>query len=155
MADVGKRKSSDITFCANISLQYKDKLEKQNILKNRIYSFNSSDTWNDILYELLNETDSNIDKCDTVEISVSKSLNGGELFHPDCEEEIHILYEFNKNLKYVNFIITKEFCPESRTEIDNGACSSSKENAFEIMMSSTQKIEKQPRPKEGLRLTGL
>lgn len=153
---VGKWKhesSGEITFCCNISVNYVNQPEKRNILKNRIYSFNCSDSWNDLLADLLSETDIHVEKTDTIELSVAKSLAGAELFHPDCDEEISVLHKFDKTLKYVNFCITKEHPPEISPEDTK---TSSSTNAFSLMMEVPRKIEKSPKMRaQGPRFTGL
>ncbi|WAR23522.1 hypothetical protein MAR_037191 [Mya arenaria] len=151
---VGKWKhesSGEITFCCNISVNYVNQPEKRNILKNRIYSFNCSDSWNDLLADLLSETDIHVEKTDTIELSVAKSLAGAELFHPDCDEEISVLHKFDKTLKYVNFCITKEHPSEISPEDTK---TSSSTNAFSLMMEVPRKIEKSPKMRaQGPRFT--
>lgn len=108
-ASGGKRSSpedsSTIPLCVSIQLNGERKIS------NRIYSFDSDDTWKQILTEVALEMDktdmSRLKTATRGEISVqlSSKLHGSEIFYPDIEEEIKVVRQFDKSLKYVTYKI--------------------------------------------------
>ena len=73
----------------------------KHILKNRIYGFYQDWTWGDIIHDLSSEFMKPISKSDTVEVSVSSSLNAMsmDVIHPDLSEPVKIVHSFDKSLK--------------------------------------------------------
>jgi len=71
------------------------------------------ETWEDILKDLLEDSNFIFGKADTVDVCLTSSLHGMEAFHLDLTEQISVALSltFDKTLKYVKFIIDK-FCPE-------------------------------------------
>ena len=65
----------------------------KHILKNRIYGFDQDWTWGNIIQDLSSEFEEPISKSDTVEVSVSSSLNvmPMEVIHPDLLEPVKIV----------------------------------------------------------------
>ena len=63
------------------------------------------ETWEDVLKDLLEDSNFIFGKADTVDVCLTSSLYGMEAFHPDMTEQIYVALGFDKTLKYVKFII--------------------------------------------------
>lgn len=83
-------KIPSLTFCFNVFVSYKDKSSQA--VKNSISKFDADDTWEDVLLDLYQEP---LKKTDKITVSVSKSTNAPEKFHPDLWESIQTLSDFD------------------------------------------------------------
>jgi hypothetical protein len=125
-----------ITFSSTIRLKYKQNTKVTPIVVNRLYSFPSRYTWSEVVHELTtdNEKDSfHIDKLDEVCITVSDKVSNGIQFEPDLEEEIRVVHDFDKRLKYVIFDIMRDW---PSTFDKSGDENNNTTNAFDIMMKN-------------------
>lgn len=108
-------------------------------------------TWEEVLHDLLDESDHDLSKTDTVEVCISKTSKSAEVFHPDFLEPISVIRQFDKDLKYVTFKIEK-----STSSTDKLQTTKTAQNAFSILMGSSE-CKKHPKQKaeDGLRFTAL
>lgn len=86
-----KRKLSDLeddsqyfTLCSNVKVKT---AEVKSPVRNRIFEYRISDTWFDVLYDLLRDTDIQLRKNENIQVCVSSKLNGTESFYPDILEQ--------------------------------------------------------------------
>lgn len=125
-----------ITLSSTVKIKYKQTSKVVPLIVNRIYSFSKHCTWNDVLNDLTADGDHDIDKLDEVTVTVSDKLGNGVTFEPDFEEPIHVVYNFDKKLKYVQFDVIRDSEP---TDPNNNANVPKVPNAFDALMSkSTQ-----------------
>ena len=102
------------------------------------------ETWEDVLKDLLEDSNFIFGKADTVDVCLTSSLHEMETFHPDMTEQISVALTFDKALKYVKFIIDK-FCPESE---ENKTSSQNQTDAFKMMMTERSSCTKAPKLKD-------
>jgi len=119
----GKRKERDgslLTLCSNVNIRESD--STKNIIRNRLYEYETDMTWKDILNELLDEIPgTSIGKADTVAVALTPKLNSNisECFYPDIDETISVVKEFDDRLKYATFEIEKFSCQPAAKETTN------------------------------------
>jgi hypothetical protein len=91
-----------IPLCCNASVK-----GGEHFIKNKIFRYSMDETWEDVLKDLLEDSNFIFGKADTVDVCLTSSLYGMEAFHPDMTEQISVALTFDKTLKYVKFIIHK------------------------------------------------
>ncbi|CAC5366711.1 unnamed protein product [Mytilus coruscus] len=70
----------------------------------------------------------------------------GVAFEPDFNEEIRVVYEFDKRLKFVQFDILRDTPPSSSDDNNNNQTNSNTQNAFDVLMgkATTKANSKMP-----------
>ncbi|WAR24991.1 ARM10-like protein [Mya arenaria] len=89
--------ASILTFCYSVFINIDGKLNQ--IAKNKISSFESTNTWEDVLSDFMNKANVTLQKTDSVTISVCKNSTDVESFHPDISESISVLNTFDCSIK--------------------------------------------------------
>ncbi|XP_052781048.1 uncharacterized protein LOC128217737 isoform X2 [Mya arenaria] len=142
--------ASILTFCYSVFINIDGKLNQ--IAKNKISSFESTNTWEDVLSDFMNKANVTLQKTDSVTISVCKNSTDVESFHPDISESISVLNTFDCSLKYVTYNIKRESdIDDQNNNVDGDEASHS--NAFTMMMQGEN--SKKPKTKtDGNRVTG-
>lgn len=133
-----------IALSSSVRIKYKDASKVLPIVVNRLYSFSKRCTWNDVLNDLTTDDGHNIDKLDEVTVSVSDKMANGVTFEPDFAEEIRVVHDFDKRLKYVQFDIIRDAPPSN--DKNNNQTNSNAQNAFDVLMrkANTQANSKVP-----------
>ncbi|XP_033743220.1 uncharacterized protein LOC117329392 [Pecten maximus] len=117
--------------------------------------FGVGDTWNEVLDELLHtgtHSPSLPGKTDVVELSLA-AKNSITVFHPHMDEAIEVAQNLDNTLKYATFKVIKS---TTTTESESNPTSTSKRNAFSVLMSSATELSKFAKHKDatGQKFTG-
>ncbi|XP_048753853.2 uncharacterized protein LOC125665239 [Ostrea edulis] len=135
---MGDRKALSST----VKIKYKHTSKVVPIIVNRLYSFSKHCTWNEVLNDLTADGDHNIDKLDEVTVTVSDKLANGVTFEPDFEEQIQVVHNFDKKLKYVQFDVIRDLEPNNN--VPKGQNPPTCPTAFDVLMRKSSTLTKLP-----------
>ena len=139
------------TLCISISMN-----NKSNICSNKLYEYTYDYTWQDIFSDVvdsLDDDDFQPHKTDEVSVSVTDKLSGTVVFHPDMLEEIRVVRNFDKHLKYCTFKIRRSETTMS-ADIPPKTTQSCEKSAFDMLMAVPEKKPPALKSAEAERFTG-
>ncbi|XP_056012384.1 uncharacterized protein LOC125679681 [Ostrea edulis] len=131
-----------IALSSTVKIKYKHTSKVVPIIVNRLYSFSKHCTWNEVLNDLTADGDHNIDKLDEVTVTVSDKLANGVTFEPDFEEQIQVVHNFDKKLKYVQFDVIRDLEPNNN--VPKGQNLPTCPTAFDVLMRKSSTLTKLP-----------
>ncbi|XP_055997718.1 uncharacterized protein LOC125665866 [Ostrea edulis] len=131
-----------IALSSTVKIKYKHTSKVVPIIVNRLYSFSKHCTWNEVLNDLTADGDHNIDKLDEVTVTVSDKLANGVTFEPDFEEQIQVVHNFDKKLKYVQFDVIRDLEPNNN--VPKGQNPPTCPTAFDVLMRKSSTLTKLP-----------
>ncbi|XP_033749002.1 uncharacterized protein LOC117333692 [Pecten maximus] len=129
-----------VSLCCSLVYEGEPDMHKHN-KNNYIMEFGVGDTWNEVLDELLHtgtHSPSLPGKTDVVELSLA-AKNSITVFHPHMDEAIEVAQNLDNTLKYATFKVIKS---TTTTESESNPTSTSKRNAFSVLMSSATELSK-------------
>ena len=126
------------------------------IVKNKIIKYSVKETWEDVIEYVIGNRDISdvLDAAlDQGKYEVCLQTNTGpETFQASPDDFVGTAFEFEKNIKYVDFIITLN---ERKNTKNNDTCVPTESNAFDVLMEESRSFKQPPKKEtDSLRFTG-
>lgn len=154
-----------VTFSVTVNQVCSDGKEIKTMVKNAIRQFSKYDTWFRVFRVVTenkgipNEVDEHFEKSSTIVVSRKPPDSAGsdEHFTADAYDQLKILSDFDKHLKYVTISVTFDQ-PKRQEELQEGVPPQSTINAHDVLMGAASWAPKaMPKkvPTDKPRFTGM